>query len=364
MNIVIILPDLGGGGAERLHINLAKYWSYLGHNIDFLLMRRTGSLLNEVPKEINVIDLGAARIRQAIIPIARNIINIKPDIILSAMWPLTSVTVIAWILSGKKNKLFLSDHVILSLDSVNNLNVPLLLLKTLIIGTYYFSSGIIAVSNGVKKDLCSLGRLPYKKVRVIYNPVAINVPENNIKLSCELWGAGHEKRILSVGSLKHEKDYKTLINAIALIRGSVNIKLIILGEGPLRRELEQLIVSFELEGIVTLPGFYIDPYPWYLSADLFVLSSKWEGFGNVIVEALGSGLPVVSTDCPGGPGEILDNGRYGDLVKVGDVVALTHAIKKNLNTKHDATLLIDRAKNFSVQEISEQYLNFFASKPK
>ena len=363
MNIVIILPDLGGGGAERLHINLAKYWVSLGYKVDFLLMRKTGSLLNEVPREINVIDLGAARIRQAVIPIARNIRDIKPDIILSAMWPLTSVTVIAWVLSGKKSKLFLSDHVILSLDSVNNINVPLFFLKTLIVSTYHFSSGIIAVSNGVKKDLCRLGNLSDKKVKVIYNPIVIGAPVNkNIKSNRELWGVDSGKKILSVGSLKYEKDYKTLIKAIALIRDHADIKLIILGDGPCREQLKQLIANLELEINVSLPGFYTNPYPWYRSADLFVLSSKWEGFGNVIVEALGCGLPVVSTDCPGGPAEILDNGYYGDLIKVGDVVALADAIKKSLNRTHNATLLIDRAKKFSVQEISKQYINYFLAR--
>ena len=364
MRIVIILPDLGGGGAERLHVNLAKDWVNRGHNVDFFLMRKTGELLDSLPREINIINLKAKRLRQAIIPIAKSIKNIKPDIVLSAMWPLTSITVIAWLISGRKSKLFLSDHVILSLDSVYNLNIALFFVRALIVSTYHFARGIIAVSNDVKKDLCHLGNLPDEKVRVIYNPAAIGVStrKHDARLSDRLWGKKHTKKILSVGSLKDEKDYKTIIEAIALIQPSINIKLIILGEGSFRYQLEQLINSLGLEENISLPGFFVDPYPWYLSADLFVLSSKWEGFGNVIVEALECGVPVVSTDCPGGPREILEDGYYGKLVKVGDAVALANAIKESLRQPYNATLLIKRAQDFSVSTISDQYINYFSDK--
>ncbi|MBT6045933.1 MAG: glycosyltransferase, partial [Candidatus Scalindua sp.] len=107
-----------------------------------------------------------------------------------------------------------------------------------------------------------------------------------------------------------------------------------------------------------LPGFVTDPYPWFRSADLFVLSSRWEGFGNVIVEALECGVPVVSTNCLSGPAEILENGRYGKLVPVQDVEALADAIVNSLAGPHDREPLIRRAQDFSVRKISDQYLAY------
>ena len=136
-------------------------------------------------------------------------------------------------------------------------------------------------------------------------------------------------------------------------------ELIILGEGSKRAYLENLIDSFELNEHISLPGFQIDPYPWFFSADIFVLSSRWEGFGNVIVEALESGLSVVSTDCKSGPAEILDNGKYGELARIEDPEDLSRCIIKVINKKFDPNLLMARAQDFSVDRISKEYIKLF-----
>ena len=150
-----------------------------------------------------------------------------------------------------------------------------------------------------------------------------------------------------------------MIEAFALLPGSLNAKLTILGEGALRPELEALVRKLGLQGRVAMPGFALDPYPWYRTADLFVLSSKWEGFGNVIVEALECGVPVVSTDCASGPAEILENGRIGRLVPIQDPAALSAGIVESLTKPVDQDLLMRRARDFSVGVIAEQYLAYF-----
>jgi glycosyltransferase involved in cell wall biosynthesis len=327
-------------------------------------MRKNGELLHALHPNINVIDLKVNRLRSVITPIASNLKKIMPDIVLSAMWPLTSMTVFAWLLSGRKGKLFLSDHVILSLDAINNINVKLPILKIILIITYNFSNGIIAVSKGVKSDLCYLGNFHKDKVRVIYNPAAIGEPTKkyDTRFVDKIWGHGPEKRILSVGTLKKEKDYETLIKAVAILSHNEKIKLIILGDGPERKYLEKTISDLDLTETVLLYGFTSNPYPWYASADLFVLSSLWEGFGNVIVESLESGTPVVSTDCPGGVREILDNGRYGTLVEVGNEVLLSYAIDKSLKQSHDLDALKRRSQDFSISTISDQYMEYFLEK--
>lgn len=361
--ITIILPDLRGGGAERLHIYLANDWVERGHSVEFVLMRKRGELLPLISPKVTIIDLGVDRIRHAIRPLSNHLKQSRPGVILSAMWPLTSATVIAWLFSGKHGRLFLSDHSQLSVSCIRELEISLVFLKAMMRITYPFATGIIAVSQGVKEDLCRLGGFRDERVKVIYNPAATGVSPHRETSAVrdQLWGAGFRHHILAVGTLKEQKDHETLIRAFARLSPDINAKLTILGDGSLRKELESLIAQLGLQKRVSMPGFVADPYPWFRSADLFVLSSQWEGFGNVIVEALECGVPVVSTDCASGPAEILDNGRYGKLVPISDPDALATAMAGSLAEPFDRDILIKRAQMFSVRAISDQYLDYFGS---
>ena len=359
--ILIVLPDLRGGGAERLHINLAKHWRSQGVEITFALLKRRGEWLCLLQEDVGIVDLGADKIRQAILPLARYMRSARPDIVIAAIWPLTSVATLSWWLAGKPGHLYLSDHNHLSISSTRETLASLSKVSLAIRLTYPLASGVIAVSEEVKKDICQLGRLPDSLVRVIYNPAAIGASPHreSIGTQQELWGVDFDHHILSVGSLKEQKDFATLIKAFAQLPFELNAKLTILGEGPLRLELDALVKQLGMEDRVAMPGFVIDPYPWFRSADLFVLSSLWEGFGNVIVEALECGVPVVSTDCPSGPAEILDHGRFGRLVPIQNPTALASEMAKALAAPVDRELLMRRAKDFSVGAISEQYLAYF-----
>lgn len=358
--IAVVLPDLRGGGAERLHVYLANDWVERGYLVQFVLMRGHGELLPLLSPKVTIVELGADRIRQVIRPLRHYLKQSRPDIVLSAMWPLTSASVVAWMLSGRHGRLFLSDHNQLSVSCVRELKVAPVFLKTLIRSTYPFASGIIGVSQGVKDDLCRLGGFDEARVKVIYNPTATGISPHreSREVREQLWGAGFDHHILSVGTLKEQKDHRTLIRAFARLSRDFNAKLTILGEGQLRAGLESLIAELGLQSRVSMPGFITDPYPWFRSADLFVLSSQWEGFGNVIVEALECGVPVVSTDCPSGPAEILENGRYGKLVPINDPAALSDAMGASLTQAQDREALMNRAKVFSVSNISDQYLEY------
>lgn len=362
-SIAIVLPHLGGGGAERLHVYLANDWVTCGFSVEFILLRKEGELLSLLAPEIKVTDLGAARIRDALLPLAAYIRKTKPDVILAAMWPLTSAVVCSWLLSGMTGRLFISDHENLSYAYLGRNRIKSGYLKHLIRLTYPKATGVIAVSCGVKADLCALGGLSDKVVRVIYNPAATGASPDRISgvEREKLWGRGYKNHILAVGRLSEEKDFKTLICAFALLPGELHAKLVILGDGPSREELKSSVTELGLDERIALPGFVRDTYPMYRSADLFVLSSLWEGFGNVIVEALECGVPVVSTRCPGGPAEILEDGRYGLLVPVGDKVALAAAMVRSLSEEHDREALMMRAQDFSVRKISDQYLSYMFS---
>lgn len=361
--ITIILPDLRGGGAERLHVHLANDWILRGYAVDIVLMQKRGELIPLLSPNVRVIELGADRIRQMILPLSKHLKKSKSDIILAAMWPLTSVASIAWLLAKRDGRLFLSDHTQLSVACIQELGVNSAFLKAIMRTTYPIATGIIGVSQGVKSDLVGLGSFSDEKVKVIYNPAATGISphKESRELRFRLWGEGARFHILSVGALKRQKDHETLIRAFALLPPDINAKLSIVGEGPLRGNLEALVSQNHLDSSVLMPGYVNDPYPWFRTADLFVLSSQWEGFGNVIVEALECGVPVVSTDCPSGPAEILENGRYGKLVPTGNPEAMAKAIASTLGERADEAALMDRAKEFSVATISDQYLQYFFS---
>ena len=358
--IAVVLPDLRGGGAERLHVYLANDWVGRGYSVEFVLMRWSGELLPLLSPKVTIVELGVDRIREMIRPLRHYLKQTRPDIILSAMWPLTSASVVAWMLSGRHGRLFVSDHNQISVSCVRELKISPVFVKTVMRITYPFVSGIIAVSQGVKNDLCRLGGFASEQVKVIYNPTATGVSPHreSREVRKQLWGAGYDHHILSVGTLKNQKDHETLIRAFARLSRDFNAKLTILGEGQLRAGLESLVVELGMQTRVSMPGFFTDPYPWFRTADLFVLSSQWEGFGNVIVEALECGVPVVSTDCPSGPAEILENGHYGKLVPINDPAALAAAMAESLAQAHDREMLMNRAKVFSVRNISDQYLEY------
>ena len=279
------------------------------------------------------------------------------------MWPLTSVSIISWLLSGFRQKIILSDHNFLSISCIRELNISRLTLKFTMGITYRLATHVIAVSKGVKADLHELSGLSDNKISVIYNPVT-QIPLVGVKVTKEvkkLWKDGFDYHILAVGALEDQKGFDDLIIAFSKVCEKVNAQLIILGEGSRRELLTNLILKLNLVSKVSMPGFVKEPYLWFETADLFVLSSKWEGFGNVIVEALECGVPLVCSDCESGPREILEDGKYGVLVPVGDTDALASSIYDSLFTHHDKNALIDRSKDFSIDTISQQYLSLFNS---
>jgi glycosyltransferase involved in cell wall biosynthesis len=359
-HIMIIIPDLSGGGTERLHVHLANDWIKKGFSVEFVVMRERNELNFLLDAEIKVTNLEVLRIRDVIFPLAVVLRKSSAQVVIAAMWPLTSAVVMSCLLSRRLDKLYLSDHENLSLSYIEQRRNSSFFLRSLVRFTYPLAKGIIAVSHGVKEDLCFLGHLSADKIRVIYNPAATGVSTQveSSEVKDSLWGAGYDKHILTAGRLSFQKDHATLLKAFAMLQNYTNSKLVILGEGPLRTQLSSLIIELGLEDRVSMPGFVCDPYPWFLSADLFVLSSRWEGFGNVIVEALECGVPIVSTNCPSGPDEILKHGQYGKLVPVQDHMALAFAMKESLHQTHDRDALKARSQDFSVLKISDEYLSY------
>jgi glycosyltransferase involved in cell wall biosynthesis len=363
-SIFIILPNLQGGGAERVAVNLANTWASWSHQVEFLLMERRGEFLDAVDPSIAINSLDCRRVREVPLRLARYLRKRQPEVTLVHMWPLTSAAVLAWQLAGRPGKLFLCEHTSLTDHVRRDLSTPLPMVQAVMRISHCRATGVVAVSSGAAQDLASLAGLLEQQVKVIHNPVvAAELPAVSLRpdtqLRNQLWGGSFRTHLISVGSLKASKNYRLLLQAFAQVAPDLDAALVILGEGGLRSTLEHDVQDLGLQGRVLLPGFHADPAPWYQAADLFVLSSDFEGFANVVAEALAYGTPVVSTDCPYGPSEILEHGRYGELVPVGDADALATGMRRVVSRSWDRKALQRRALDFSIPRQAKAYLEWF-----
>jgi glycosyltransferase involved in cell wall biosynthesis len=164
--------------------------------------------------------------------------------------------------------------------------------------------------------------------------------------------------ILAVGRLIPQKDFQTLIRAFAILQRKSKARLVILGEGRQRLELESLTQELGIAPHVEMPGFVSNPYQYMAGASVFALTSRYEGLPGVLIQALACGCPVISTDCPGGSAEILDHGKYGRLVPINNDTVLADAMDSVLNEQPDKNILRKRASLFSVERATQQYLDY------
>ncbi len=204
--------------------------------------------------------------------------------------------------------------------------------RALVTLLYPSADNIVALSRGAAQDLARYASLPLERIRVIYSPVIKPslLRQMNDSARHPFFEEKDVPVILSVGRLSEAKNFPLLMEAFALLRRRIPARLLILGEGEMRPILENMAITLGIQDDFSLPGFVPTPYPYMRQADVFVLSSKWEGLPTVLIEAMACGAPVVSADCPSGPAEILDGGKYGHLVPVGDAHALANAIEASL----------------------------------
>jgi glycosyltransferase involved in cell wall biosynthesis len=326
-------------------------------------MEERGEFLADVAPGISTHNLQASRFRQVPPRLLTYFRERQPDITLVHMWPLTSAAALAWRLAGSPGQLFLCEHVGLTDHVRRDLFTPLAVVKASLRLSHARASGVLAVSHGAAADLSRLSGLPERSIRVIHNPVVPAEPQPrqppNAADRQQRWQGAFSRTIINIGTLKTQKNQLLLLDAFAELAEELDAGLVILGEGPQRSALEQRIFDLGLQQRVRLPGFDANPDPWLRAADLFVLSSDFEGFGNVVAEALAAGTPVVSTACPHGPDEILEQGRHGVLVPVGDRDALARGIRSALSRTWDPAALQQRALDFSIPHQASAYLELF-----
>ncbi len=339
--------------------NLAEGFAARNVTVDLVLANATGPYLKTISDIVNIVDLGASRVIFSLPGLVRYLRREQPDAMLSAMSHTNIIAIIARSLAAGNTRLVVSERNTPSVQKLNTATRRGRFLPLLMRFFYPRADVITAVSQGVKDDLQVLLGLSSPAVKVIYNPVVSSALYSKAAQRIEhAWLDRTHKVILAVGRLNIQKDYPTLIQAFVKVYKKMDARLIILGEGDERQHLQQLIDASGLTQVVDMPGFSDNPYAYMQKAAVFVLSSKWEGLPGVLIEALALETPVVATDCPSGPKEILQAGQYGKLVNVGDVDAMAEAILAQLQHP-DAYPAMDLAP-FQADYAIDQYLQILS----
>ena len=335
--IAFFLPLLTAGGAERVTLNLAQGITERGLRVDLVLAAAEGPFRDQVPPAVRLVDLRAGRVLRSLIPLSGYLRRERPRVLFSQMDHANLVALWAAKLARRATPVVVTVHNTMSQATRQEGRLAESLWPPLLRTFYPWAASVVAVSRGAADDLARTAGLPRDRIEVVYNPV---ITPAMLALAGQApdhpWFApGQPPVIIGVGRLTRQKDFPSLIRAFAEVRRIRTARLIILGEGEDRTELETLVTELGLTDDVALPGFRENAMAYLAGSALFVLSSAWEGLPTVLIEALAAGTRVVSTDCPSGPREILQEGRLGALVPVGDATALAEAMIDALDRPGD-----------------------------
>ena len=351
--IAIFVPSLRGGGAERVMVTLANGFAERGHRVDLVLVQAEGPYLPEVCSAVRIVNLNKGRVLASLVPLARYLRRERPHAMVSALNHANIIAILARKLSGVPTRLVVSERN--SLTGLQGTRTGRRMLR-LMRRFYPLADGVVAVSRAMAAELHEQLDIPLDRISAIPNPVDIDAIRAQARsVPDHPWLKSDQPPvILAVGRLEPQKDYPTLLEAFARVRKNNDARLVILGEGSLRAELEERIRHLGLQDVVDMPGFQSNPFGWMAACSVYVLSSRYEGFPNSLVQAMACGAKVVSTDCPTGPVEILEDGKWGRLVPVGDANALAKEIVAALATP-PFSAQEESVYRFSLQRILKSY---------
>lgn len=373
LRIAVFLYGPTRGGATRRGLTLARAFAERGHAVDLVMARRDGPLADRISPRLRVVNLygglepprllRARRVRTRLcVPgLVRYLRRERPDVLLAGSTGVHLAALRAHRRARVDTGLVLRGCSHLSSVSLSTRRLPRpfqLLLARLYYGA---ASAAIAVSDDVAADLARVTSLDPARIHVVPNPVVPPDLAEAVRAPLEHpWFApGEPPVVLGAGRLARQKDFPILLRAFAELRRRRPARLVILGEangGNGRRELERLAARLGIAEDVALPGMVENPFAYMAHAAVFALSSAWEGLPGALIEAMASGCPVVSTDCPGGSREILEGGALGALVPVGDAAALADALARTLDAPPDRERLRRRAADFGIDASVERYL--------
>jgi glycosyltransferase involved in cell wall biosynthesis len=363
VKIALFIPTLDGGGAERVMMLLAKEFSYRGHEVDLILARAVGPYLKQMPPNVRLVDLKSTKPLTAIPALIRYLRKERPSSVLSSLFNANIALLIAKKLSRIPVRCVVREANTISYDLRVSRSVSAPITSEIIRRCYAWADAVVSLSYGAADDLTRTTGFPRNKIKVIYNPIDIKMIHKKAQeKSTHPWIVnGDIPTILGIGRFCEQKDFSTLIRAFSIVIKHKDAKLIILGDGELRSQLEALLRILNLNDRVDLPGFIDNPYQYLSRSSVFVLSSRWEGLGNVLIEALACDVPIVATNCPCGPGEVLQNGKYGYLVPTGDAEALASEILRVLNNDILSFNQTDALSRFDINNITERFLEVLSN---
>jgi glycosyltransferase involved in cell wall biosynthesis len=394
-DVAIYIENLDGGGVQAMRLKIARELVARGRQVCFVVGQAKGALVEQVPAEIPVTELtlasrlaaAAGALRGAVgnplpalaatafgrdddaalrhLPgLARYLEQTKPGALLAATPYRNLEALLARRVAGRPMRVVVSEHNDLRHGHPLRRGFCGRRLIRLQRALYPTADAIVAVSQGVAEDVAARSGLAVERIQVVYNPAV--GPELTALSAAPVphpWLAGDGPPVvLAVGRLGAAKDFPMLIRAFGRLRERRRARLIILGKDKGPRQTAERIAQYRAQAAelgagddVDFPGFVANPYAWMARAAVLAVSSRHEGFCNVIAEALACGCPVVSTDCPSGPSEILDGGRFGRLVPVGDDVAMADALEATLAAPPSPDLLRARGQEFSLARAVDRY---------
>ncbi len=363
--LAFFLSTSGHSGVDRIMQQLIPEIAARGYQVDLLQVRDHGPYLDKLPARVRRIDLGHRHTYSCLPALVRYLRSQRPALMLSDKDRVNRTALLARWLSGTRTPLIFRLGTTVSLNLASRGAFERWLQRNSIGKLYGFARRVLVPSQGVKEDLSRYTGLAAEGISVVPSPgIADDLFSQTLPLPDHPWFRQHEMPIiLGVGELGARKDFSTLLRAFAQLRRERPCRLVIVGRGKLR---DQLLAEAETLGVkddVDLTGFVESPYPYMAHADLFAFSSRWEGLGLVLVEALALGTNVVSTDCPSGPAEILQAGRFGSLVPVGDAQAMALAMANSLDTPKSPEFLQQAAAPYTVSAATDAYLEAMGLPP-
>ena len=371
MRIALLIANFLSGGAENVMVTLANGFSERGHEVDLLVGDDTGPLKGKVSEQVKIVHLSVGDIKGGFFKIRQYLKDQQPDILLSTKVHVNIVATLATKLSNAKTKVILREASTPSKDSKlasNSIKVRAITLISKFI--YHLADGFISVSEGVKEDMSQFYKIRASKINTIYNPViSSDLKSKKYKAPDHPWFLSNERIIMAMGRVVPAKDFMTLIKAFKIVRTSVACKLMILGDkltSNSNKDLFQEITSYmdaeNIQDDIDFIGFKKNPLAFLKQAEVFVLSSIYEGLPGALIQALAIGCKIVSTDCPSGPEEILEKGKYGQLVPVKDPEKMAEAITQQLLSQEVIQDGYERVARFHVDRNMSKYLAYFEDK--
>lgn len=356
----VVAPLKSWGGIEGKLITLFQAFLKSGVNCELICVRGGETFYPErMPSEISIVNLPTEGKLDGTLALAKYLRQTRPSAILTVKDHSAQIAILARMISYNKIPIFVKVTNTMSIVAKKKLK------RMMIRRLYPYADQIIANSEGVANDLLLNFNIPQTKVSVIYNPTLTNdIEQRSSRFINHQWFNSSDSIpiILGVGRFTYQKDFFTLLEAFSIIRSEQLCRLVILGDGPLRQPLQDKIKELDLSASVDLPGFVPDALPYMARSSVFVLSSRYEGLSNVLIEALAAGTPVVSTNCPSGSSEILEEGRLGPLVPVGDARAMAEAISSVLSNPPDPQLVQKSLQRFRSDIVAQQYLKVMGLK--